>query len=152
MILGLVAAKENSIRFKNKNKYIYQGKPLFWHSVSPLLESDEIDDVYVITDSKDIKKYCEDRDVNVIWRPKNATRDEDKLINILRFGYYNLNKDYDIVVSIMANCPGHTVDTINDGIKLIAVLRSPPACAVNILSDIISICSESSNAACNSLP
>ena len=118
MILGLVAAKDNSNRFPGKNKHIHNGEPLFWHSVKPLLDS-KIDDVYVITDSDYIKSYCEERNVGVIWRPKNATRDEDKLVSILRFGYYSLDKDYDVIVSLMANCPGHSVDTINNGIDLL---------------------------------
>ena len=119
MILGLVAAKDKSNRFVGKNKHIHHGRPLFWHSVEPLLESEKVDEVYVITDSDYIKSYCEERNVGVIWRPKNATRAEDKLINILRFGYYNLNKEYDIVVSLMANCPGHSTNVINDGINLL---------------------------------
>jgi len=118
MILGLVAAKDNSNRFPGKNKHIHNGEPLFWHSVKPLLDS-KVDDVYVITDSDYIKSYCEERNVGVIWRSKNATRDEDKLVSILRFGYYNLDKDYDVVVSLMANCPGHSSDTINNGIDLL---------------------------------
>ena len=118
MILGLVAAKSNSIRFPGKNKHMYNGKPLFWYSVETLLDSN-VDDVYVITDSNYIKSYCEERKVGVIWRPKNASRDEDKLINILRFGYYNLDKNYDVVVSLMANCPKHSTKKINDGIDLL---------------------------------
>ena len=59
MILGLVAAKDNSNRFPGKNKHIYDGAPLFWHSVQPLLDSEKVDDVYVITDSDYIKFYCE---------------------------------------------------------------------------------------------
>ena len=50
---------------------------------------------------------------------KNASRDEDKLINILRFGYYNLDKNYDVIVSLMANCPKHSTKKINDGIDLL---------------------------------
>ena len=119
MILGLVAAKDNSNRFPGKNKHIYDGAPLFWHSVQPLLDSEKVDDVYVITDSDYIKSYCEERNVDVIWRNINSTRDEDKLVSILRFGYYNLDKDYDVVVSLMANCPGHSVNVINDGIDLL---------------------------------
>jgi len=118
MILGLIAAKENSNRFMNKNIHLHKGEPMFWHSVKPLLDS-VVDDVYVVTDSKYIKSYCEERKVNVIWRPKNACRDDDKLINILRFGYYNLEKKYDVVVTVMANCPGHTSEIINNGIKLL---------------------------------
>ena len=117
MILGLVAAKNNSNRFLGKNKYIYNKEPLFWHSVKPMLKSKRIDDVYVITDSEYIKEYCEKRNVKVIWRPKNATRDNDKLISVLRYGYYCLDKSYDKVVSIMANCPGHKQSDIDNGIK-----------------------------------
>jgi CMP-N-acetylneuraminic acid synthetase len=119
MILGLVAAKDNSSRFLGKNKFIYNGKPLFWHSVEPLLQSNLVDDVYVITDSVDIEKYCHKNNIKTIWRPKNASRNEDKLINILRFGYYNLNVDYNIVVSIMANCPGHNSQDVDKAIKLL---------------------------------
>ena len=119
MILGLVAAKENSNRFPGKNKYIIENKPLFWYSVEPLLQSELIDDLYVVTDSDFIKNYCKKRNVKTIWRPKNATRDEDKLINILRFAYYSLDIEYDVVVSIMANCPNHDVKEINKGINLL---------------------------------
>jgi len=116
MIVGLVAAKDNSNRFLGKNKYIYNKEPLFWHSVEPMLKSKRIDDVYVITDSEYIKEYCKLREVKVIWRPKNATIDDDKLISILRFGYYNLDMRYNKIVSIMANCPGHTEKDIDRGI------------------------------------
>ena len=119
MILGLVAAKNNSNRFPGKNTYIYKDEPLFWHSVKLLLDSTKIDDVYVITDSDYIKSYCEERGVRIIWRPKNATRDEDKLISILRFGYYSLDKEYDTIVTLMANCPGHSVDVIDNSIDLL---------------------------------
>ena len=118
MILGLVAAKDNSTRFPGKNKHIYKGIPLFWHSVQPLLDCSEVDDVYVITDSPLIKGFCRVKGVGVIWRPKNASRDEDKLINILRFGYYSLDTEYDITVGIMANCPGHQSESISQAISL----------------------------------
>ena len=58
MVVGIVAAKENSNRFPGKNNYMVDGEPMFWHSVKPLLDSDKVDDVYVITDSDYIKSYC----------------------------------------------------------------------------------------------
>lgn len=115
-VLGLVAAKENSNRFPNKNIHKVNGVPMFMNSVQPLLDSELITDVYVITDSDYIKSYCLENNIGVIWRPKNATRDEDKLITILRFAYYNLDIEYDVVVSLMANCPGNQTSDINKGI------------------------------------
>ena len=32
---------------------------------------------------------------------------------------YNLNQSYDTIVAIMANCPGHSVENINNGIALL---------------------------------
>jgi CMP-N-acetylneuraminic acid synthetase len=117
MNLGIVVAKDNSNRFTSKNKFIYKGKPLFWHSVQPLLDSPLIDKVVVATDSEVIHEYCKYYNVSTIHRAKNASRDEDKLINIIRFAYYNLEQEYDIIVSIMANCPGHTSTDVELGIK-----------------------------------
>ena len=117
MIAGIVVAKENSNRFPGKNKSVLNNMPLFWHSVKPLLESVSIDIVYVVTDSEYIRNYCNEQSVNVIWRPANASRDEDKLISIIRWAYYNLNLPYDAIVSVMANCPGHTAIDIELGIK-----------------------------------
>lgn len=118
MILGLVAAKDHSNRFPGKNKYIHEGVPLFWHSVKPLLECVDVDEVYVITDSPTIKDYCSEKGVGVIWRPKNASRDEDKLISVLRFGYYSLDTSYDITIGVMANCPGHKPESISRAVSL----------------------------------
>ena len=66
MIVGMVAAKSNSNRFKNRNKYLLNGLPLFWHSVNPMLKSPSIDKVYVLTDSKEILDYCNKNKVDMI--------------------------------------------------------------------------------------
>lgn len=118
-VVGLVAAKANSNRFPGKNLHLVEGVPMFMHSVEPLLASKHIEKVYILTDSVEIAEYCRARNIDIIWRPKNATRDEDKLISVLRFGYYNLDNEYDIVVSVMANCPGYTSSDIDNGIDLL---------------------------------
>ena len=38
-------------------------------------------------------------------------------INLLQ--RHNLDKEYDTIVSVMANCPGHKVEDIDRGIKLL---------------------------------
>jgi len=119
MNIGIVAAKSNSNRLPNKNILPLSGKPMFWHSVKPLLESDLIDKVYVATDSNFIKNYCEERNVDVIWRSKNASRDEDKLINILRYAHYYIDEVCDTVTTIMANCPGHATQDVNKALLLL---------------------------------
>lgn len=119
MIVGIVAAKGTSKRFPGKNLYEVDGAPMFWHSVTPLLASDTVDKVYVTTNSPEIKHFCEENDVDVIWRGPNASRDEDKLITILRYGYYSISEDPDAIVTIMANCPGHTADGVDKVVDLL---------------------------------
>ena len=117
-VLGLVAAKNNSNRFPGKNFHLVNNEPLFYHSVKSLINSQLVDDVYVVTDSMLIKNYCDKNNIKIIWRSKNAARDEDKLINILRYAYYSLDIEYDVIVSIMANCPQNSLEDVEKGIKL----------------------------------
>jgi len=119
MIIGVVATKKLSRRFPNKNMYLFEGAPLFWHSVQPLLDSERVDKIYVTTDSHKIKTYCETRGIPIIWRYANATRPDDKLITIIRYIYYSILEEPDIVVSIMPNCPGHKGEDVDKAIKVL---------------------------------
>jgi len=119
MIVGIVAAKENSNRFPGKNKHKYEGVPLFWHSVRPLIESEKVDKVYVISDSKDIIEYCTDEGVETIPRPGNMSHDDTPIYQVIRYAYNSLSEQADIVISIMANCPGHTVDDVDGALSML---------------------------------
>lgn len=119
MTVGIVAAKANSSRFPKKNEYILNDIPMFWHSVKPLLASKYISKVVVATNSDFIKDYSEQRGVQVIWRHQNASRDDDPLLSVLRFVYCCLEDEYDTIATIMANCPGHSAETVDNAIELI---------------------------------
>ena len=113
MNVGIIAAKSISKRLPGKNVRTVGGVPLFWYSVQPLLDAKTVDKVYVATDSMLIKEYCEDKGVSVIWRNINAIRPEDPLISVLRYAYYSIEEPADAVVTIMANCPGHTSENVD---------------------------------------
>ena len=118
MNVGIIAAKANSKRLTDKNTKLVAGVPLFWYSVQPLLDAKTIDKVYVATDSLLIKQYCENKNVSVIWRNINAVRAEDKLISVLRYAYYSIEESADAIVTIMANCPGHTSESVAKLVKM----------------------------------
>lgn len=109
-IIGVVAAKSNSNRFKNKNIYSYKNAPLFWHNVKVM--TDLGISVYVLTDSEYIKQYCEERGVIVIWRNENINHDNQSLFEVLKYAYHSL-PDFDIMVNILAN----TINVKTDDIK-----------------------------------
>lgn len=114
-IVGVIAAKENSNRFKGKNYYMYNGYPLFWHNVKVLLDL-EID-VYVVTDSMYIKNYCEERNVKIIWRNDNINKDEQSLFDVIKFAYYSIGQ-CDIVVNVMANIIGLSSNDIKKAMQI----------------------------------
>ena len=49
--VAIIPARANSLRIKNKNIKILNGKPLIYWSIKAALESKFIDDVYVTSDS-----------------------------------------------------------------------------------------------------
>jgi len=108
-IVGVIAAKENSNRFKNKNIYNYKGLPLFYHNVKVL--TDLAIDTYVATDSEWIKSYCNDKGVKVIWRGVNINQDDQSIFEVLKYVYYRL-PDFDIMVNILANVINVQTDDI----------------------------------------
>jgi CMP-2-keto-3-deoxyoctulosonic acid synthetase len=119
-VVALIAAKYNSNRFPGKNAYIYKGKPLFLHSVDTLLSSQYVDDIFVCTNSESIVDTCQKAAVKTIWRGPNVSNDEEPLISVLNFGYKLLPKPYDILITIMANCPCHNTRDVENALTMLA--------------------------------
>lgn len=114
-IVGVIVAKENSNRFKGKNYYMYYGYPLFWHNVQTMIDAG-ITEVFVATDSKFIKDYCEDKNVSVIWRNDNINQDDQPIFDVLKYVHLLLGK-YDIMVNILANTINVKADDITRMLK-----------------------------------
>lgn len=116
--VGIIIAKKNSNRFKDKNKYPVAGIPLFWHSVKCLIDAG-ITNIYVATDSEYIRNYCNNRDIHVINRKINITEDNQTWFDVIKYCYYTLPLQYDAIVSILANCINHTPADVISGITLL---------------------------------
>jgi CMP-N-acetylneuraminic acid synthetase len=119
--VGIVCAKGESKRFPNKNLALYYDMPLFMHSVRPLQGCDLIDEVYVATDSPKITAYCDLHNIKVIHRNANAALPEEPIFDAIKYAFKALPAACQIVVSIMANCPGHTVKDVRSAIKLLTI-------------------------------
>jgi len=117
-VIGIVAAKRQSLRFPGKNKHMLAGKPLFWHSVEPLVDSDLVGDVIVSSDCPEIQEYCSLKGVEVQHRHINAIENEAPLLGVLKQVCLNYHSSFDCVVTIMANCPGHKVGDVEAAISL----------------------------------
>lgn len=118
-VVGIVPAKKYSSRFPGKNTAFHKGSPLFWHSVMPLIAARSVQDVVVASDSADILEYCTDRGVDVRLRSPAASQTNEPLLDVLKYVVKTLDVIPDVIVCIMANCPGHTGVEVDAAVDLL---------------------------------
>ena len=119
--IGVVPIKSNSNRFPNKNISLLNKKPLFAHSIDVLFENNNVQQIFIPTDSDFVKEYVRlnyDNTVQIIHRNINISNDDDPLLLVLKFVHYSIKIQYDKMVVIMANCPGHSSSFLDKSISL----------------------------------
>lgn len=117
---GIMIVKKNSIRFPGKNFHHFKGKPLFANNVDALLGSIHIDTVYVGTDSDIVSEYYKfHKNVHVIKRGCNISKDDQSLYDVLKYIYYSIYKQYDIMACVLANCINHKSSDMDRAIQLL---------------------------------
>ena len=72
-IVALVPIKKNSERVAKKNFKKIQGKPLYKYLLEKLSKCN-FDEVYVDSDSPEIKKYCKRMNFNFIQRKSSLSK------------------------------------------------------------------------------
>ena len=73
-IVAIIPIKKKSVRVKNKNFRLINKKPLFEYTLEKLKYC-KFDEVYVDSDSENVKTYCKKNKINFIERlPKLATK------------------------------------------------------------------------------
>ena len=94
--IAIILARKNSKRIKNKNLVRIASIPLIEHSIKAAKDSKLIDDIYVSSDCKDVKKICKKLNVNYILRPKKLAGDlihsDEVLVDVIK----NIKKNLDI--------------------------------------------------------
>mgnify|MGYP006170743303 CR=1 FL=1 len=119
-VVAIIAVKKKSNRLKNKNVLLINNKPLFLHTIDPLIKSKKIKDIYIATNSGAVKDYCKyNTKIKIIWRGPNKSKTNEPLIDVLKFSYSTIQKSYKYIITILANAPGHTVKQVNDALTLI---------------------------------
>lgn len=109
--IGIICAKSHSNRFKNKNLILWK------QAFNTLLECNNLSNIVVASDfhiSEDELKGN-----THIHRPMNASMSEDSLINVIKFCYYSLDKEYDYIACLFANSVGNKSIEIDSAINMI---------------------------------
>lgn len=127
MIFGLMLGRGKSAGFPGKNTKLVLGKPLMAYPILATKASKYVDDVFVSTDSDEIKAVGEKYGARYIKRPPELCTKEALGEDAFRHGYFwikeNVTTDIEFMVLLFANAVTLTTRAIDDGIR---ALRENP--------------------------
>lgn len=116
-VCATIPIKCNSTRVPGKNFRELKGKPLFQHIIDNCIQSDIFDSIYVDTDSEEIKKYAESKNINYIDRKVELTYDTANGNDVLNYDIElltNQGKQYDYIFQLYATAPFLTPVSIRE--------------------------------------
>jgi CMP-N-acetylneuraminic acid synthetase len=121
-IVGIIFARKNSKRLKDKHLINIRGKPLIQYTFEYAKQTSILDDVICSTDSEEIGRLARMCGVDVIKRPADLARDESHLMEALEHAlqqYHSKNKYWpEITVSLYGNVP-YRKARIEDGVDFL---------------------------------
>ena len=103
---GIILAKKDSKRLKNKNFLDLNDKPVYTYSSDALFN---ICDTFIFSDHEAWSGKTR--------RPPAASLPDEPLFSALKWAYKSLPKRYDAIINIMANCPQHTPEGVKKAIE-----------------------------------
>lgn len=118
-IIGIILARKNSKRIKNKNLVKINNKTLISYSINCLKESKLIDHIFISSDCKEIKKITKKNNINFIDRPKYLCKDNSTSEKALLHSLSLISKKLliDTVVFLQPTSPNRPTGIIDFAIK-----------------------------------
>ena len=113
-----IPIKKRSTRVPSKNLRRLNGKPLFKYIVDVAKQSEAFDDIYIDTDSEEIKEYCIKNNLNIIDRDPALAEDSANGNDLLNH-WYEMYPDYDYYFQLFATSPFTKSKTIKDCIRIL---------------------------------
>ena len=122
-IVAFIPAKGTSERIKNKNLTVLDGEYLFKRKIRQLLDCQEIDVVYLDSESDLIAELADDMPVTFLRRPESlASNDTD---GHEMFAWECGQVEADIYIQVLCTAPFVDSETIT---RALAALREHPEC------------------------
>ena len=127
----IIPARGGSKRIPKKNLLDLNGKSLLYYSIKTSLNI--TNDVYVSTEDKEIKKFSESMNVNVIDRPERLAADESKTEDVVKhfLEEVDMNGD-DLFCVVQPTSPLLHFNSILDGMELMEEYDS----VISVLKDV----------------
>jgi len=118
-IIGIILARKNSKRIKNKNLVKLNNKPIISYSIECLKESKLLKNIFISSDCKEIKKLSKKYNVDCIDRPKNLCNDSSTSEKALIHSIKLINKKLpvDTIVFLQPTSPNRPIGVIDRALK-----------------------------------
>lgn len=116
-ILAIIPARKGSKRVKNKNRKLFNGKPLIEYTIEEAKKSKYIDDIIVTTNDEIIYNLCKYHNVIANKRPSKLCKDDtpsQKVIDYIK----TLYPSYDAYVLLQPTSPLRNAKHIDKCIKV----------------------------------
>jgi len=139
-ILGLIPARGDSKGIVDKNIVDLAGKPLIYYSIQQAKGVEDIDRVFVSTDSPRIQSICKSYGLDVPFlRPDYLARDNtrtiDVVIDLLECLKTEYNEEYDYVCLLQPTSPLRNSDDIRNCIDIIKEYNCDSVVSVSLVSE-----------------
>lgn len=112
--VAIIPIKSRSTRVKGKNFKKIFGKPLYTFLLDKIKKC-QFEEIYVDTDSDEIKKYCIKNNIKIINRLPKLAKDNANGNDLLNYHYKLIKAD--LYFQLFITSPLITIKTINNCIK-----------------------------------
>ncbi len=116
-IACFIPIKNNSSRVPNKNLRLLRGIPLYRYALDTVINSKVFDDVFVDTDSEDVKNYCIEKNINIIDRDPKLLKDSANGNDLLEH-WIDIKPNYDVYFQVFVTSPFLTSNTLKDCVNI----------------------------------
>ena len=123
MTVALMLGREGSEGFSNKNTHPVLGRPMMSYPLLAAKSTTLVDEIYVSTDSDNIKNIAQEHGAKIIDRPLElATKEalgEDAYVHGFQCISERLGAPPDLMVLLFCNAPTILAKTIDEGIRIL---------------------------------
>ena len=123
MVVTLMLGREGSEGFPNKNTHPVLGRPMMSYPLLAAKSATLVDEIYVSTDSDNIKNIAQEHGAKIIDRPPElATKEalgEDAYVHGFQCISERLGAPPDLMVLLFCNAPTILAKTIDEGIRIL---------------------------------
>lgn len=132
--IAIIPARGGSKRFTGKNIHMLCGKPLIAYSIEYAKECEQVEDVYVSTDSKEIAEVSLQYAAKMMERPDGLAGDFVPTVDVLKDVIERLEKqgvEFDAVVLLQPTNPLRPKALIYEAIQKMEEGKNDSLCTVN---------------------